>query len=1437
MSKLTYRGDAEDVAQETLLPNPPSGFFGEIKIGISNKTITLSEWNKEAIATAFNGSDIPEFDSAIASVTDDGVLLTAATAGVPFQVWVSYGGSSTFDEVLIFSKLNYSGTVSGFIDLTFKGETAAVSYDVNAASMQAALETLTAIDPGDTKIVDINSTQIKLTWSGQYAGVNVSSLTIDDSALRGGTADVIVTKVRDYRAGQNEIQRIVLGGGPTGGTILYDLDGTPIGPVDYDDVEADYQTAFDAALGAGEATVTGQTDTGEVGPLQTEDFVAADLLDTGFSWEGASSQYVTPSSVIVGYEQEIEGDAISEYPITGYALLSGATIPANLQIERALLQFAIFSATTAARIDLKIRAVNLANPTQLSEGDWADYSTRPLTTASVLWTVVQSPVGSIVSPPSLDAIVQELIDTHGAISDIMFYLETQPDSTGRILFYGAAASTGYVTSQLPTLLVDYRDGPSGAAVFDIEFIGGRAQKSLPLLTANIDSLIPKRQNTIWVIDTVLDTGAGFETPGVLQLYDGATQLQTAGTSEAPVSFTEGIVTVLDEQFGEGNHTFRTNVDDVAGRVEIELIEELSGAVNLSDDLLLYWTPISTTEVEEGSPVARMELVNEGGGGLGEKQRFLIEQSAISGTVAFTDGIITSAALPYNLTASQLQAALELFVGVGKVACSGTSSPQGILCEYDVSIGDVVILDVINNLRGVDAVLTDMILEEHTEDSIIYQTTIELFSLLSESGLVNYIGGGNTTAGTPGDAFFAMQTLYPNALSIVNEPDNQPDPLYLAQKIVLRTTEAPGLSITNLPTFQLDVTINTETFPVAGSGFTSTAKIDMLGPILAGTWELQFFVTLVGQTINVPIFIPDNVTGASAQYIRNALVEAIPQATEITVTGTTLSNFDIVVKAPFTVVFLASGNGLGGAIPIAEFQTVNEYEASANERQKYILDDAEFAGGGYVELTYEGVTVTAFYPSPDIWGVLYQIPALSGNLVVRPDPDNPGSWEIEFTGSLAGIDVSMISVESHIIGYAQSGFLTAYWSRSQLGSNGASVTITELQDGSPPLGEQGIVRVTNNPHFGTFTLTANGDTTPALGYNTLASLIQASLLSSGGAVLCIGDLESGVLCSFEPALGDVNLTAANIDLTNARFAVTEFIRGGELNTLELQRSAGKNHFDDPQNWKVVETGESRIPDSADEPIFETGRVPCLYGLQQRSTFIVDVDSEEVVLSVITDFRVGQKLMVSTDDTLPTGLAIDQIYVVKSFNRDAKRLTLQHNDSDVAFSDLGTGTHTIRLAVDALTHHSRFTAPIGLPHFNPSGYQEYLPTELQIGFDPSGNRLLKLGEGNGSSSGRMRFDIGSDQFLTEVHKTGGAIEVGVPALTINGTNDQNDYEQFDGSVGLGFFEGDEFRFKKLRIHSGSLLYGLIISSADCEFRNLGGSIDGREGQITGKIASKP
>src|SRR5690606_3863564 len=106
-----------------------------------------------------------------------------------------------------------------------------------------------------------------------------------------------------------------------------------------------------------------------------------------------------------------------------------------------------------------------------------------------------------------------------------------------------------------------------------------------------------------------------------------------------------------------------------------------------------------------------------------------------------------------------------------------------------------------------------------------------------------------------------------------------------------------------------------------------------------------------------------------------------------------------------------------------------------------------------------------------------------------------------------------------------------------------------------------------------------------------------------------------------------------------------------------------------------------------------------------------------------------------------------------------------------SDEGTGTHEAVVELDApagsavLNPTSRFTGRLGLPRRNTLGYWEYRPTYLSIGIRSTGSKLVRIGAGDGSGSGRIKLDFGDDDVSIRVVQTGGSIESGVPACLIN------------------------------------------------------------------------
>ena len=83
----------------------------------------------------------------------------------------------------------------GTYTLTFEGQTTAgIPYNTSAAGVQAALEGLSNVDPGDVACAGgpHPGTPVTATFTGQYAGTDVAEMTGDATGLTGGTAPAVV---------------------------------------------------------------------------------------------------------------------------------------------------------------------------------------------------------------------------------------------------------------------------------------------------------------------------------------------------------------------------------------------------------------------------------------------------------------------------------------------------------------------------------------------------------------------------------------------------------------------------------------------------------------------------------------------------------------------------------------------------------------------------------------------------------------------------------------------------------------------------------------------------------------------------------------------------------------------------------------------------------------------------------------------------------------------------------------------------------------------------------------------------------------------------------------------------------------------------------------------------------------------------------------------
>lgn len=81
---------------------------------------------------------------------------------------------------------------AGSVTITFQGQTtAAIAFNANAATIQAALVALSNVDPGDITVTGGPFPGVvTLTFGGQYDGVNVTQITATPTGLTGGTVTI-----------------------------------------------------------------------------------------------------------------------------------------------------------------------------------------------------------------------------------------------------------------------------------------------------------------------------------------------------------------------------------------------------------------------------------------------------------------------------------------------------------------------------------------------------------------------------------------------------------------------------------------------------------------------------------------------------------------------------------------------------------------------------------------------------------------------------------------------------------------------------------------------------------------------------------------------------------------------------------------------------------------------------------------------------------------------------------------------------------------------------------------------------------------------------------------------------------------------------------------------------------------------------------------------
>lgn len=281
MTTKIWRGDAPAVAQVTHV-TPANVQIGDIFVLTCNgKSISVTATAATAanvctlMAAAIAASEIPEFGEFTASVASGVLVLTAATAGVPFTVTAdstdgsavavtvttttqgaaSSGATNMFQEFRI--PLTAAG---GFVIFMAGDNTAGLTVGDSAATVEAAIETLAEVGAGNVAVVlttDTNDSIYTCEFDGALAGTNIPELYV----ILASTKPVI----RTTQAGsisQNEIQTITMdnsaafSGSASGTTYTLTYAGQTTGTIDTNATIATVEAALEALSNIASVSVT-----------------------------------------------------------------------------------------------------------------------------------------------------------------------------------------------------------------------------------------------------------------------------------------------------------------------------------------------------------------------------------------------------------------------------------------------------------------------------------------------------------------------------------------------------------------------------------------------------------------------------------------------------------------------------------------------------------------------------------------------------------------------------------------------------------------------------------------------------------------------------------------------------------------------------------------------------------------------------------------------------------------------------------------------------------------------------------------------------------------------------------------------------------------------------------------------------------------------------
>jgi hypothetical protein len=566
-----------------------------------------------------------------------------------------------------------------------------------------------------------------------------------------------------------------------------------------------------------------------------------------------------------------------------------------------------------------------------------------------------------------------------------------------------------------------------------------------------------------------------------------------------------------------------------------------------------------------------------------------------------------------------------------------------------------------------------------------------------------------------------------------------------------------------------------------AGVTGVDEVQQL-QLYAGGTHTEFRIKYPGFSAFATVYVGDATNGTSTAAEVETALEGL-----FTAIGWSTA-FIVSVASPssgvYTVTLKGSSSGSGTpwqlltisstvADPDGATSRITTGVDGRNEVQTVSLSGAS---GGTFTLTYSGQTTAGIAWNATPAAVKAALEALS-NITTVFVSGTPGSSYVVTFVDPGEQDVAQMTA-----------------SGASLTAGGSVVVATTFSAG---VSASQTVTLPGTVTSGTFVLSFLGDRSTAIDFDASAADVDTAL----EAIEAIG--AGGVsVTKLSTRVWQVTWTdkAAHPSLSADASGLTV----GSSSLVEVdQNPGGPTHWNDPGNWT-----QDRPPETGDIVWLDQPSLSLLHSLRQRTGFSLnDSDTDTLLADGAMHFAEGQKITLRTTNTLPGGLSAGNYYVVDPdrANRTFKLSATRGGSVVDLASGAGTGTHLAVVELDELHPTARFSGRLGLPRRNALGYWEYRPQYLAIGFRAAGAKVLKVGEGDGPGSGRLKVDCGADEVEMKIIQTAGSVESGVPACLILGENAATDFVQLAGDTGLAFFPSEIASIRSLDVRGGSVTGG--------------------------------